>query len=134
MTVRSVKVMKNVPGQSGDITIFFKPVEENDMVERPDINPVSPYLVPHAEADLYDLFAMREYDVVGITVDYVEASPVIVLPASATESEKEVEYLYAIVLEDDYSIDDVKQPIADVIDNFNVIASNVLGLWVNLKI
>ena len=72
-----------------------------------------------AEADLYDLFAMREYDVVGIVVDYVEASPVIVLPASATESEKQVEYLYAIVLEDDYIIDDVKQPIADVIDNFN---------------
>lgn len=119
MTVHSVKVMKNVPGQDGDITIFFKPIEENDMVERPDINPVSPYLVPHAEADLYDLFTDPVYDVVGIVVDYVEASPVIVLPAFATESEKQVEYLYAIVLEDDYIIDDVKHPIADVIDNFN---------------
>lgn len=121
MTVHDVRVMKDIVAEA-DVTIYFKPIEEDDYVERSDIKPDGDHMVPHAEADLYDLFKQQSYDLVGITVGLEEAEKVTVLPNETTEEGDTIEYLYAIVYEssEERTFDDIKDDIEAVVTDFNV--------------
>lgn len=103
-TVHDVVVRKNVPGFTEDIIMYFKPFhpEEN-----------------RAHTELSDLFNEPEYDVAGVTMAFVQGEPVTVLPESETLDEGEVEYLFAIVVDDDVELDDIKDDIEAAIIEFN---------------
>lgn len=125
MSVASIMALKNVPGQDEDVTLYYKASDIAGEVVRPDLNPVSPYKVKKAKADLYDLFQQQSYDLVGITVGLEEASEVTVLPDTATEDGDTIHYLYAIVVDDsekptDYTFETHVVPeVEGVIDDYN---------------
>lgn len=103
-TVHDVIVRKNVPGHTEDIIIYFRPFhpEEN-----------------RAYTELTDLFNEPEFDMVGITMGFVQGEPVPVLPESETIEEDEITYLFAIVVDDDVELDDIKDDIEAAIIEFN---------------
>lgn len=103
-TVHDVIVRKNVPGYTEDIIMYFRPFhpEEN-----------------RAYTELTDLFNEPEFDMVGISMAFVQGEPVTVLPESETVEGDEVTYLYAIVVDDDVELDDIKDDIEAAIIEFN---------------
>ena len=122
-SVHDVLVEKGETVLDADVKIVFNPVDWTDTVVREDINSynenndiesTSTATMTKARADLVDTFQMKEYDIVGISMAYILAEKVAVL-----ESDTDATYIYAVLLETDYSLDMVKQNIIDKISAFN---------------
>lgn len=122
-SVHDVLVEKGETVLDADVNITFHPISWTDTVVRTDINQynedndiesTATATMTKARADLVDTFQMKEYDVVGVTMSYILAERVAVL-----ESDANATYIYAVLLETDYSIDMVKQNIIDKITSFN---------------
>lgn len=99
-SIHDVFVEKGTTVLDADVNIYFNPVDWTDTTV--------------AEDDLHNTFSMKEYDIVGVTVDYTLAEKVAVL-----ESDSDATYLFAVLLETDYSIAMVKQDIINKITAFN---------------
>lgn len=99
-SIHDVVVEKGETVLDADVNITYNPRDWTD--------PSS------AEKDLQDLFTMKEYDIIGTTVDYTLAEKVTVLESDSTST-----YLFAVILDTDYSLDMVKQDIIDKITSFN---------------
>lgn len=112
-SVHDVICRKNVVGYDEDLVIYYRARDETDTVV------VDGVTVLRAYKDLLDFFNEYEYDVVGIDIAYEAGSSVTVLPATATVSGDSVEYLYAVVLEEDAVLADVKTDIATIVTDFN---------------
>ena len=93
-------------------------VEKGETVLDADVNiiynPSDWTKTAEALQSLEEQFTLKEYDIVGVTVDYTLAEKVSVL-----ESDANATYLYAVLLDTDYSLDMVKQDIIDKITSFN---------------
>lgn len=112
-SVHDVICRKNVAGYSEDMVIYFRARNEEDTVV------VDGETVTVAYKDLNDLFSCSQFDIVGINLAFEQGEHVTVLPDSETISGDSVEYLYAVVLEDDAVLADVKEEITDVIEGYN---------------
>ena len=122
-TVHDVLVEKGETVLDADVNIIFNPVDWTATIVREDINQynedndyesTSTATMTTARADLVDLFQMKEYDVVGITMAYYLAEKVSMLVSDSTDT-----YLFAVLLDTDYTISMVKQDIIDKITAFN---------------
>ena len=113
VTVHDVTVRKNVVGYTEDLIMYFRAKDETDTVE------FRGETVLHAYKDLVELFEEPDYDIVGITIGFVAGEHVTVLPATDTIEGDSVEYLFAVVLDDDVLLADVKEDIMNVILAFN---------------
>ena len=104
--------------EEGKLVLHDVLVEKGETVLDADVNiiynPVDWTKTAEAEAKLEEQFGLKEYDIVGVTVDYTLAERVSVL-----ESDANATYLYAVLLDTDYSLDMVKQDIIDKITSFN---------------
>ncbi len=101
LTLTSIHDVRAEKGQTQldkDIIIYYNPIDWEDTTI--------------AESDLESLFSMKEYDIVGITRDYILAEQVTMLPA-------EEDYLFAVLLEQNYTIAMVKDDIVNKIEQFN---------------
>lgn len=112
-SVHDVVVKKNVSGYSEDMVIYFRAKKETDTVT------FNGETVLRAYKDLVELFSEPEFDIVGITIAFEAGEAKSVLPATATVSGDSVEYLYAVVLEDDVTLASVKDDIEACIVAFN---------------
>ena len=97
-SIHDVRAEKGQTQLDKDIIIYYNPIDWEDTTI--------------AESDLESLFTMKEYDIVGITRDYILAEQVRMLPA-------EEDYLFAVLLEQNYTISMVKDDIANKIAQFN---------------
>ena len=97
-SVHDVKVEKGVTVGDADVNITYNPVDWTD--------------TSVALSDLQLLFGMKEYDVVGVTLDYELAEKVTMLPSSDG-------YLFALLLDSDYTIAMVKDDVVAKINKFN---------------
>ena len=122
-SVHDVLVEKGETSLDSDITITFHPVNWEDTVVREDINEYNQtndyedpltYTMLKARADLVDLFQMKEYDIVGITMSFNLAEQQLVL-----QGNNSVEYYFAVLLETNYTLDMVTDNIIDKINKFN---------------
>lgn len=113
VTVHDVTVRKNVVRYTEDLIMYFRAKDETDTVE------FRGETVLHAYKDLVELFEEPDYDIVGITIGFVAGEHVTVLPATDTIEGDSVEYLFAVVLDDDVLLADVKEDIMNVILAFN---------------
>ena len=132
-SVHDVLVEKGETLLDADVIITFHPIDWTDTVIREDINDYnqsddyedpSTSTMLKARADLVDLFQMKEYDVIGITMSFNLATPTLVL-----EGDANVDYYFAVLLETNYSLDMVKQNIIDKIETFN--ADAMIGVEFN---
>jgi hypothetical protein len=112
-SVHDVLVLKNVGGYDEDIVIYFRAKDETDTVVFEDETVLVAY------KDLVELFREPKYDIVGISMAFVPGESKTVLPATTTISGDSVEYLYAVVLDDNTVLTDVKDDIESVITEFN---------------
>ena len=112
-SVHDVTVRKNVAGYDEDLIMYYRARDETDTVV------VDGVTVLRAYKDLKDLFEEPDFDIVGITIDFVAGEHVTVLPATATIDGDSVEYLFAVVLDDDIVLADIKDDIESVISSFN---------------
>ena len=115
-SVHDVLVRKNVVGFTEDIVMYYRALDENDTT----ILDGETVLV--AYKDLVELFEYPTYDIAGITMAFEQGEHVTVLPDSTTISGDSVEYLYAVVLDDDVLLADVKDDIEACIIDFNSMA------------
>ena len=76
-------------------------------------------LTGSAEQDLQDLFNEPEFDIVGVNIAFISGEPVTVLPATGTVDGDSVEYLYAIVPDEDVLLEDIVEDIESCIVEFN---------------
>ena len=122
-SVHDVLVEKGETLLDADITITFHPIDWTDTTVREDINNYNQsndyedpntYTMLQARADLVDLFQMKEYDIVGITMGFNLAEPRLVL-----EGDANVDYYFAVLLETNYTLDMVTDNIIDKINKFN---------------
>lgn len=122
-TVHDVLVEKGETVLDADVNIIFNPTDWTATVVREDINQynedndyesTSTSTMTTARADLVDLFQMKEYDVVGIQMAYYLAEKVSMLVSDSTDT-----YLFAVLLDTNYTITMVKQDIIDKITAFN---------------
>lgn len=122
-SVHDVYATKGETVADADINITFNPTDWTATVVRADLNQynednaiesTSTSTMTKARADLIDLFQMKEFDVVGITMSYHLAEKVNVLTPTGS-----VNYLFAVLLEDDYTLDMVKSDVAAKINQFN---------------
>lgn len=122
-SVHDVNVYKGTTALEDDVNILFNPVDWTDTVVREDINQynedndiesTATATMTKARADLVDTFQMKEYDVIGVTIAFQLCEKVEVL--TPTDS---VNYLFAVLLETDYTLTMVKQAIIDKINGFN---------------
>ena len=97
-SIHDVRAEKGQTQLDKDIIIYYNPTNWEDTTI--------------AETDLDELFTMKEYDIVGITRDYILAEQVTMLPA-------EEDYLFAVLLEQNYTIAMVKEDIKNKIEQFN---------------
>lgn len=97
-SIHDVRAEKGQTQLDKDIIIYYNPIDWEDTTI--------------AESDLESLFTMKEYDIVGITRDYILAEQVTMLPA-------EEDYLFAVLLEQNYTIAMVKDDIVNKIEQFN---------------
>lgn len=97
-SIHDVRAEKGQTQLDKDIIIYYNPIDWEDTTI--------------AESDLESLFTMKEYDIVGITRDYILAEQVRMLPA-------EEDYLFAVLLEQNYTIAMVKDDIVNKIEQFN---------------
>ena len=112
-TVHDVIARKNVATYDEDIVMYFRALDETDTVT------LDGETVLHAYAELVTLFEEPEYDIVGITMAFEAGESKTVLPASTTVSGDTINYLYAVVLDDDVQLSDVLDDIEGVIIAFN---------------
>ena len=122
-SVHDVRCIKGETQLEADITIVFNPVDWTDTVIREDINEynqnnsiesTSTSTMLQARADLVDLFNMKEYDVAGVSRGFQLCTKTDVL--KSTES---VTYIYALLLEANYTINMVKDDVTAKIQQFN---------------
>lgn len=97
-SIHDVRAEKGETQLDADIIIYYNPTDWEDTTV--------------AESDLEDLFAMKEYDIVGITRDYILAEQVTMLSSNE-------DYLFAVLLEQNYTLDMVKEDVANKIEQFN---------------
>ena len=100
-SVHDVIVRKNVAGYDEDMVMYYRALN-ND-----------------AYQNLVDLFEEPEYDIVGVNLAFVAGEPVTVLPASTTIEGDSVEYLFAVVLDDDVELTDVADDVEAAIVEYN---------------
>jgi len=121
--VHDVRATKGITQLDGDVVICFNPTNWEDLVVREDINAynednsiesTATATMTRARAELVDLFTMKEYDVVGVDTRFTLANKVSVL-----KSDSNVTYIFAVLLENNYSINMVKDAIIEKITNFN---------------
>lgn len=112
-SVHDVLCRKNVGGYTEDIVMYFRAKDETDTVV------VDGVTVLKAWKDLHDLFEDQTYNIVGITMRFIPGEAVTVLPSSDTVEGDEIEYLYAVVLEEDALLEEVKEEVEGVIIEFN---------------
>ena len=113
LTVHDVIVLKNVVGYDEDLVLYYRALDEDDYVE------YKGEMVLHAYKDLVELFEDPAYDIVGVDLAYVAGQSVTVLPANSTVESDEIEYLFAVVLNDDGILNDIKDEIVSVITDYN---------------
>ena len=122
-SVHDVLVEKGETLLDADIIITFHPIDWTDTTVREDINNYNQsndyedpntYTMLQARADLVDLFQMKEYDIVGVTMGFNLAEPRLVL-----EGDANVDYYFAVLLETNYTLDMVTDNIIDKINKFN---------------
>lgn len=97
-SIHDVKVEKGLTQVEKDIKIIYNPVDWSD--------------TSIALNDLTELFAMKEYDAAGVTLDFILCSPVPVLTG------ENVVY-FALLLDINYTIDMVKDSVIEKINQFN---------------
>ena len=100
-SVHDVIVRKNVASYDEDIVMYYRALNES------------------AEQDLINLFNEPEFDIVGINMAFVQGDAVTVLPATTTVGGDSVEYLFAIVLDEDFVFEDVAADVEAGIIEFN---------------
>lgn len=98
-SVHDVYCSKGETGLDADVNICYNPSDWSD--------------TSVAEESLMDLFSMKEYDIVGVTIDYILAEQVNVLPVTSGN------YLFAVLLEAGYSLEMVEEDIITKIEAFN---------------
>lgn len=108
-TVHDVIVRKNVTGFEEDVVIYYRCLDESDTVVLDGVT------VYHAYAELVGLFSQPEVDMVGVRLAFVAGEAMTVLPAS----DGDLEYYYAVVLDDDVQLSDVKDDIENTIIAYN---------------
>ena len=116
-SVHDVLVRKNVIGYDEDIVMYFRALNEEDTVV------YNGETVLVAYRDLVELFTEAEFDIVGVELAFVPGSHVTVLPSSTIIEGDDVEYLYAIVLDDDVQLTDIVDDIEAAIIEHNSNAS-----------
>ena len=97
-SIHDVKVEKGLTQVEKDIKIIYNPVDWSD--------------TSIALNDLTEIFAMKEYDAAGVTLDFILCSPVPVLTGA------NVVY-FALLLDINYTIDMVKDSVIEKINQFN---------------
>lgn len=97
-SIHDVKVEKGLTQVEKDIKIIYNPVDWSD--------------TSIALNDLTELFAMKEYNAAGVTLDFILCSPVTVLTG------ENVVY-FALLLDINYTIDMVKDSVIEKINQFN---------------
>lgn len=100
-SVHDVLVRKNVAGYDEDLVMYYRALNNT------------------AYQNLVDLFNEPEFDIVGVELAFEAGQPVTVLPASATVSGDSVEYLFAVVVDDDFELEDIVDDIRAGIIEFN---------------
>ena len=98
--VHDVVVRKGETQSEADIKITYNPVNWED--------------TSIAEDELEMLFTMKEYNVAGVTIDYILCTPVTVL----SETNNTVVY-FALLLENNYTLNMVKEEVISKIERFN---------------
>lgn len=98
--IHDVQVEKGQTQLDADVIIIYNPTDWTD--------------TSIAENDLSNTFTMKEYDVAGVTIDYVLCEKVNMLAPTSN-----VNYLFAVLLETDYSLDMVKADVVSKINDFN---------------
>ena len=93
-----MKVEKGLTQAEADIKIIYNPVDWSD--------------TSIALNDLTELFAMKEYNAAGVTLDFILCSPVPVLTG------ENVVY-FALLLDANYTLDMVKSSVIKKITQFN---------------
>lgn len=109
-SVHDVRVVKGETQLDADVIITYNPVTWTD--------------TSIAEDDLINTFSMKEYDVAGVTLDYVLCEKVNMLTPTAT-----INYLFALLLETDYTIAMVKDEVISKINQFN--SDSMIGVEFN---
>ena len=99
-SIHDVKVEKGITQSFADVIITYNPTDWTD--------------TSIAANDLESLFSMKEYDVAGITTDFVLCSRKAVLVPTQS-----VNYLFAVLLDTNYTLDMVKDAIIAKINQFN---------------
>lgn len=97
-SIHDVKVEKGLTQVEKDIKIIYNPVDWSD--------------TSIALNDLTEIFAMKEYNAAGVTLDFILCSPVPVLTGA------NVVY-FALLLDINYTIDMVKDSVIEKINQFN---------------
>lgn len=97
-SIHDVKVEKGLTQVEKDIKIIYNPVDWSD--------------TSIALNDLTELFAMKEYNAAGVTLDFILCSPVPVLTGG------NVVY-FALLLDANYTLDMVKDSVIERINQFN---------------
>lgn len=124
--VHDVTVRKGTVISEGDIVICFNPVDRTDVVvdmelndynEDNDVESTSTGVMTRARENIVGTFLQPECDIAGVTLSYhlCEVEPVLVSDSSAT-------YLYAVLVDDDYLLSDLKPDIIEAITNYNGLA------------
>ena len=97
-SIHDVKVSKGTTLGDADVNIIYNPVDWTATAS--------------AETDLEQLFSMKEYDIVGVTLDYGLADRETVLANSDN-------YLFAVLVENNYTLSNLKSSIVEKITQFN---------------
>ena len=97
-SIHDVKVSKGTTVGDADVNIIYNPVDWT--------------ATSAAETDLEQLFSMKEYDIVGVTIDYDLADRETVLANSGN-------YLFAVLVENNYTLANLKSSIVEKITQFN---------------
>ena len=113
VSVHDVLTRKNVASFDEDLVMYFRAIHEDDTVE------FEGETVLRAYKDLVELFREREFDMVGVNLAFVAGEHVTVLPATDTVEGDQVEYLFAVVLDEDTVLADIKDDLEACIIDFN---------------
>ena len=108
-SVHDVFVKRGETNLEADVKIIYNPADWTD--------------TSVAEEDLESLFSMKEYDIAGITLEYILCNKTPVLT-----TEENVIY-FAVLLEHDYSLDMVLDDVVAKIEQFNEDA--IIGIEFN---
>ena len=99
--IHDVKVEKGATSLEADILMYYNPIDWTD--------------TQSAEEALDELFSMKEYDIAGVTLDYILADKVVVLPDESSDGT----YYFGVSLMTNYSLDMVKENIINKIIEYN---------------